>query len=290
MLTIFTPTYNRGYSLSRLYNSLCNQSVTDFEWLIVDDGSTDDTESIINNYIEEAKITIIYKKKSNGGKHTAINEGVKLASGEWFFIVDSDDWLPSDSLSIVEKYIKFIQSDDKIGAVCGLRHISNSKILPSKHNFNSEIIDDFISFRAKFNLHIDMAEVFRTAILKKYEFPVYSDEKFLSEAVVWNRIAQEYQVLFFPEYIYNCKYLDDGLTISIARHHRNSPYGSMLYYNEIISNPKHSGISKIKAAINYWRYSIGVNRKKYLETKPHFISYLFFPVGYYFYLRDKKKK
>lgn len=289
MLTVFTPTYNRAYSLSRLYQSLCKQIVTDFEWLIIDDGSTDTTEEVVSNFINENRINIIYKKKSNGGKHTAINEGVKLASGDWFFIVDSDDFLPFDSLSIINNYIKLAQSDDRIGAICGLRRVSNSRGLDSNHRFNKPEVDDFISFRKKYNLHIDMAEVFKTSVLKHYEFPIFPNEKFLSEAVVWNRIAKNYLVLFFPEYIYDCEYLDDGLTKSIAKHHRNSPYGSMLYYNGILASSKHSYKSKIKAAINYWRYSIGVNRKKYKDTKPYLISYLFFPIGYAFYLADKKK-
>ena len=101
MITVFTPTYNRGNLLKRLYDSLCNQSFKDFEWLIVDDGSKDDTETVIANFIAQQKLVINYLKQENGGKHRAINKGVKEAKGEYFFIADSDDRLPKEALMLV---------------------------------------------------------------------------------------------------------------------------------------------------------------------------------------------
>lgn len=98
MLTIFTPTYNRAHLLPNLYQSLLNQKRVDFEWLIVDDGSTDGTEELVNQWIEEAVLTIRYFRKENSGKHTAINKGVQLAKGELFLIVDSDDVLAENAL------------------------------------------------------------------------------------------------------------------------------------------------------------------------------------------------
>ena len=85
MITLFTPTYNRVHLLSRLYNSILMQDVIDVEWLIVDDGSIDDTEALIENFKKESIINIRYYKKSNGGKHTAINFGLQYAKGELFF-------------------------------------------------------------------------------------------------------------------------------------------------------------------------------------------------------------
>ena len=90
MITVFTPTYNRAHLLSNLYQSLLQQKAEDFEWLVVDDGSTDGTEELVNQWIEEAAFTIRYFKKENGGKHTAINKGVQLAEGDLFFIIDKN--------------------------------------------------------------------------------------------------------------------------------------------------------------------------------------------------------
>ena len=107
LLTIFTPTYNRAYSLERLYKSLVTQSLKDFEWLVVDDGSTDNTEELINKFVSDNKVKICYFKQENGGKHRAINRGAAMAQGDYFLIVDSDDYLTSDAVeSIKREWIK----------------------------------------------------------------------------------------------------------------------------------------------------------------------------------------
>ena len=103
-ITVCTPTFNRAYILDKLYNSLLFQSFKNFEWLIVDDGSTDNTESIVKEWINKNNICIRYYKKENGGKHTAINYGLDLALGELFFTVDSDDYLTNDALYIIYAY------------------------------------------------------------------------------------------------------------------------------------------------------------------------------------------
>ena len=128
MITVFTPTYNRGNLLKRLYDSLCNQSFKDFEWLIVDDGSKDDTETVIANFIAQQKLVINYLKQENGGKHRAINKGVKEAKGEYFFIADSDDRLPKEALMLVVEEFKKIEGTEKISGICGLDADFNGKI------------------------------------------------------------------------------------------------------------------------------------------------------------------
>lgn len=105
-ITVFTPTYNRGYCLERLFRSLLNQTFTDFEWLIIDDGSIDNTEELVKDFQESCKdFPIIYKKTENGGKHRAINRGMSLVNGEIILFMDSDDWLRNDALVIDEMSI-----------------------------------------------------------------------------------------------------------------------------------------------------------------------------------------
>lgn len=120
-ITVFTPTYNRGNLLRCVYESLQKQTYKDFEWVIVDDGSTDETERIVTELKNEAKFPIIYKKKKNEGKHIAINEGCCLARGEWFFIVDSDDYLTDDALDAVNYYSNKIRDKSDFAGVVGLR-------------------------------------------------------------------------------------------------------------------------------------------------------------------------
>ena len=150
------------------------------------------------------------------------------------------------------------------------------------------IDENSIELRKRLHIKGDMAEVFRTEILKQYPFPEFENEKFMSEAIVWNRIAQIYKLRYFPIVIYICEYLADGLTKSIRKHHRESPKGSMLFYNEIMKSPMFGFVSKVKAAINYWRYTIGIpiyRRKDKLQ--PIWWSILLFPFAYYYFVKDK---
>ena len=208
LFTIFTSTYNRAYTIRQLYDSLCRQTYTDFEWLIVDDGSSDRTEELIKEMIDEKKITINYVKQNNGGKHTAINMGVSLAKGDLFFIVDSDDQLPQNALKkIVEVYEEISEKNDFAG-VCGLRGYISGGVIGGYRKY--EILDtNSLEIRMKYKIRGDMAEVFRLDVLKQYPFPVVDSEFFCPEALIWNRIAQKYKLRYFNEVIYLCEYLPD---------------------------------------------------------------------------------
>lgn len=121
MITVFTPTYNRVYHLNRLYESLCQQTDKNFEWLVVDDGSTDYTEELIDTFRKEGIIEVRYIKQTNGGKHRAVNRGAREAQGSLFFIVDSDDYLCKDAIYYITNEYKEIEHDKDYCGVCGLR-------------------------------------------------------------------------------------------------------------------------------------------------------------------------
>ena len=108
IITVFTPTYNRAYIIKNLFNSLKNQTFQNFEWIIVDDGSTDNTEEVVKEWLNESLFfKIKYHKQKNGGKHTAINKGLELASGDVFFIIDSDDYITNDALFKINSFTNF---------------------------------------------------------------------------------------------------------------------------------------------------------------------------------------
>lgn len=288
MITVFTPTYNRAYCLGNLFNSLCYQTYTDFEWLIVDDGSTDNTKSLVEGFCCNSNINIRYVYQKNGGKHRAINRGVAEARGELFFIVDSDDTLPSDSLETISVYAQGINwRDDGIAGVSGVRIYSNGVRIGGTFPFD-ELICNAIELRDKYHVKGDMAEVWVTSILKEYQFPTFLQEKFVTESVVWYRIAKTYKIKYFNKPIYQCEYLEDGLSRNIRRIHRNSPKGSMLYCIEMIQNSQVSLLSKLKATINYWRYTIHYKGERPKELLPYWWMWLFWPLGYMFYRRDLK--
>lgn len=248
-ITVFTPTFNRAKLLSKLYNSLLNQTFKDFEWLIVDDGSTDNTKDVVEEFISENKIYIKYLYKENGGKHRAINKGIDNAEGKLFFIVDSDDYLTYDALETINKYEKKINSND-IAGVCGLRG-KNEEILIGTTFVGSEL-DIYNYDRKKYKISGDKAEAYYTQVLKKYKFPEYDGEKFINESLVWNKIAIDgYKLKYFNKIIYLCDYLDDGLTKNMDKILENNPIGFREYIDQLLIINKKDLFEKIKLVSFY---------------------------------------
>lgn len=260
--TVFTPTYNRAYLLSNLYNSLIKQSNKNFEWIIIDDGSTDDTEELISKYIKEKKINIIYKKVDNGGKHRAINKGIKIANGKVFAIVDSDDQLTFNAIEKLYEWFSNLKEDKKYCGVAGNRGYRNGKIIGS--TFSGNVISCSAIERNKYNIKGDKFEVYYTNILKKYPFPEFEGEKFLSEIIVWTRMAKDgYIIEWHNDIIYLCEYLNDGLTTNNYKLLRNNPKGYALRIKEQVL---YANIS-FKQKLGYYSTYYFLNKnKKNLRT------------------------
>lgn len=288
MITVFTPTYNRGYVIENLYRSLCSQTLFDFEWLIVDDGSIDATEDIIKDFIAENKITIRYFKQKNVGKHIAINKGVKEARGDLFFIVDSDDFLVETTIERLNFYYNQIKDDVTFAGVSGNRITFDGNRIGGDVGY--DVIDcSPLDLRFKYHIKGDMAEAFKTRVLREYPFPVFANEKFCPEAMVWNRLSSKYCLRYFNEGIYRCEYLPDGLTAKIVQLRMQSPLASMLYYSELyhMSIPF---LQKLKAAINFWRFSFCSKESFTYKIKQiGFVSLFIYPLGLLFHLKDSKK-
>lgn len=288
MITVFTPVYNRAYILTVLYDSLCKQTFSNFEWLIVDDGSSDNLEELISLFVEENKICIRYFKQKNGGKHRAINYGVQLAKGELFFIVDSDDYLPENSLERIAYHYKMIVDDNSFAGVCGLKYYPNGTSVGGEKSFC--ILDSTsLDFRYKYYYSGDMAEVIKTEVLKEFPFPDFEGERFCAESLLWNRIAQKYKFRYFQESIYICDYLEDGLSFYSVKNRMKSPTYAMLNYSEL-SRMNIPFKIKLKSYVNYWRFSFCssysfVNKIKQIN----FFSVFLLPFGLLLYFRDLRK-
>lgn len=290
MITIFTPTYNRAYLLNNAYQSLLLQTKIDFEWIIVDDGSTDSTEELISEFISQNKINIRYIRQQNKGKHFAINRGVEVAKGELFLILDSDDVLPERTLDIVCKKYLENQKDINFGGVAGRKAYFDNTLVGSKNDFK-DLLSNALDIRYKHNLRGDLAEVFKTSVLREFPFPEIENEKFCPEALVWNRIAQKYNLLYFNDIIYKCEYLSDGLTSKITKIRMESPLASMLAYSEL-STYKIPFIEKIKATINFWRFSFNSNSVTFFQKIKMInltMTIFTFPIGLVMYILDKKQ-
>lgn len=286
MITVFTPTYNRAYIIYKLYQSLCQQTCNDFEWLVVDDGSTDNTQELINSYISENKITIRYIHKENGGKHMAINLGVKEAKGELFFIVDSDDHLTNDAIKTILDDYSEIKHNDSCAGIGYMRMDFKGEIIKNKFPFNRIKCSAHI-LNKKYHVKGDMAEIFKTDILKLYPFPEIPGEKFCPEALIWFRIADKFDFLWINKGIYLCEYISDGLTAQITKHRMLSPISSMIFYSEQTKRNNIHFKTKFRSAINFWRFSYNTNLM--FKQKLFYISNIFAllsVIGYIFYLKD----
>lgn len=289
MITVFTPTYNRANTIEKLYHSLINQTYKNFEWVIVDDGSQDNTEQIVKNWILENKIKIIYYKQKNGGKHRAINKGLELANGELFFIVDSDDYLLEDSLSKVNFYYQDIKENDTIIGVTGFRCFPNKEIIGGKMFPNNVVDSNLIERRQQYKVVADMAHVIKTDIFRKYLFPDIEGEKFVAESIVWNRMSIDYKMRYFNEPIYVGEYLEGGLSNNSIRNRRENSKYSTLLYKELVNNPIADGKLKFKSAINYWRFTFCKSKnifKLLNEIKNFKYSIITLPIGLVFYIKD----
>ena len=221
-VTVFTPTYNRAHTLNRLYQSLLRQTCINFEWIVINDGSSDNTDDVIKTMIEdkEKKFKITYKKVKNGGKHRAINKAVSMAKGELFFIVDSDDYLTDDAIAIIiDKERELPQNYAGLGFN---RAYTNGIISGKTFSDVNEYIDCKTTERRKYNILGDKAEVWRTDILKQFPFPSFNGENYISENVVWCQISKAgYPLRWYNKVIYVGDYLEDGLTKSKSLNEKN---------------------------------------------------------------------
>lgn len=252
--TVFTPTYNRGYIIENLYRSLQRQTFRDFEWVVIDDGSTDNTQELFESFMKEPNdFPIRYEKVENGGKHRAINRGVRIAQGELFFIVDSDDYIPDDALEIIDHVERTIPEVHKgsFAGVCGQKgHADGTNI---GKTFAGDVIDITSLERTQHHIEGDKAEVFYTELLRKYPFPEFAGENFVTECVVWDKIAADgIKLRFFNKVVMICDYLKDGLTAQGCRLLYNNPKGYGLYLYQSIMYRKLTGIRKWNELLDYY--------------------------------------
>ncbi|WP_291073123.1 glycosyltransferase family 2 protein [Empedobacter sp. UBA5987] len=287
LVSIFTPTYNRAELLSRLYDSLVKQTNQNFEWVIVDDGSIDNTSEVVKKFISEQKIQINYYKQKNSGKHIAINKGVEMARGELFFIVDSDDYILQHAVDFIVNQYQEIKDAPSVGGLSARRGYNINQAIGSD-NFSNFMITDVFTFRYKHNIQGDMAEVVKTSVLKEFPFPKINEERFCPESLIWNRIGLKYKFLWLPDIIYIGEYLEGGLTDNIFKIRKKSPDSTILFYKELQEMPI-PFIQKVKANINYWRFAKFSEKKfynKWSNTNP-LLSLIGLPLSLIFLVKDK---
>jgi len=286
LITIFTPLYNRSHLLIRIFESLCNQTFKEFEWVIVDDGSNDNSKEVVEKFNDSSHdFSIRYFYQKNGGKHRAINRGVLEAKGDLFIILDSDDSLPEHSLQTIVKYSEQIKDDDSFGGIAGYMAHHDGTVIGNCSK--KGVVDvNSLDYRYQYGAIGDMCEVFKTSVLKEFPFPEIEGEKFVPEVLVWNRIAQKYKLRWFQEVIYYRDYLEGGLTDKIVKIRMKSPIASTTCYQELCTFNVPTKV-KIRSAINYWRFRSCGSPHKF----PHLPLKWFWtmPIGWGMHLNDLRK-
>lgn len=269
LITVFTPTYNRVHTLPKLFQSLCNQTCLNFEWLIVDDGSIDGTKELIQNYIiSEPPFRINYIWQANAGKAMAINRAASEINTFYVYFMDSDDYLPENAIENVLPYLCSIQKDVSFSGVTGLR--VDKKGNPIGSYIPNPILDtDYLSFRYKYKALGDYAEILKTSILKEYMFPHFENEKFCTEAVIFNRIAKKYVCRFVNCPLRVTEYLPGGLTETYNKILQDSPNYSMLYYKELFYSSVPLGV-RLSALCSYWDFKCRYEGKIKKDVVPTF--------------------
>ncbi|WP_293845698.1 glycosyltransferase family A protein [uncultured Parolsenella sp.] len=209
---VFTPTYNRAYCLPRLFESLVAQTSKDFEWLVVDDGSDDDTESLIQSFIDVSPFAIKYLAVENGGKQRAMNLAASIAAEPMFMCVDSDDWLDPKAIETFSAYWEREKGDASLaGLVCPRAivkngHLASSPMMPHIARCNAWDLYE------KYHYSGDALHVYRTELMREYPSPVADGEKFISEGYYIHSIAKSYDLVIVPEALQFGEYLPDGYT------------------------------------------------------------------------------
>ena len=289
--TIFTPTFNRKELLEKLYKSLQKQTYKDFEWLIVDDGSDDGTKEKAEEFLNEKKLDIKYYFKENGGKQRAYNFATDKANGELFICLDSDDEYVENGL---ETILKYWEKYEKNSDIAGMGYLSTypdgeviGSIFPEK-----EMISTQFDIYNKYSVKGDKGLMFRTEIIKKYKFPVFDDEKFITEAVVYNRICEKYKMVYVNEKIEIKEYQEDGLTAKYNNLLLRNPKGQALYHNEINSQNL-SFKQKILNNAVYYKFCRAAGYKFgkiFKENKNKLFLIFALGIGEYMWQKEKNKK
>lgn len=288
--TVFTPTYNRARLLPTLYKSLREQTRRDFEWVIVDDGSDDDTAAIVNELRHRANFPVTYAIQDHGGKHKAINFGLQLARGSFFGIADSDDYFTSSAIETCARHYSEIPDNEKeqFVGMTGLCATPEGELVGSK--FPSDVFDSDALELTAHRIQGDKAGFLRTDIMRQFPFPENLGS-FVTESLVWNRIAKRYSTRYFNEVIMIRDYQRDGLSAHSLKIRMDAPVAARQYYFEFISMGRRMPMDvMLRYYSNYVRFSFHAGvpfAQQFFSSPSKMTCAASAPVGWAAYVFDK---
>ena len=252
-LTVFTPAWNRADLLPRLFRSIAVQAPADgsVEWLVIDDGSTDDTPSKLVEFAVERPDLVRFMRVENGGKHRAINRAAHEARADWILLVDSDDAVAEGAIADVLQYVERYDGDERVGLIRGLKAFPGQG--GARLSFNRADVPQqhwqWISSQAGF----DSSEAVRRSALGQHPFPEHEGERFMAESWLWHTLDSTHQLVCVNSVWINCWYQEGGLTASALQIRLQSLRSTMDVYKAILGSRASLRI-RARAAINAWRY------------------------------------
>lgn len=286
-LTVFTPAYNRAHTIGRTYESLCRQTSKDFEWLVIDDGSTDNTKELIQSFIEEHKIPIRYIYQENQGMHGAHNTAYRNITTELNTCIDSDDYMPENA---VEKIVSFWKEKGNlnVAGIIGLDIKENGNVIGT--GFPKGMILTSLGSYYEQGGRGDKKLVYRTDVIKEYpDYPIFEGEKYVGLAYKYMLIDQDYKLLTLNEPLVVVEYQEDGSSYSMYKQYWNNPKGFAFYRRTEMLVTK-SLKRKFMVCVHYVSSSIIAHNKKFLKESPcKFMTFMAIPLGFMFYYYIKHK-
>lgn len=263
-LTIITPTYNRMDCLKNCWNSLKAQTCKDFQWLIIDDGSTDETENTVAAFIKDSPDMVIeYHSKPNGGKHTALNYSHPYIKGKYVAFLDSDDTFTEDAVEEILDAWKEYDHNDEVGQIIFLKGYSADQPICYVKN-EKTVVDTLKEPRISVNGR-DCCDTYRTELFVQYPFPEFDGEKFIGEGAAFLNIELNSKGVYFNKVIYLCEYRQDGLTK--AGRAMRLKYANGGRYNSLIyMNPRLPFKTRLKKAVLYVAYSEQAKKRMFKEN------------------------
>jgi glycosyltransferase involved in cell wall biosynthesis len=217
LVTVLTPTYNRAPLLPRLFESLEAQTYSGFEWLVLDDGSTDDTAAVVAGFAARAMFPIRYVHRENGGKHAALNTGVAAAHGEYCAVIDSDDWYDPSALEVLCAEWRSIAEPDAFAEVQGLCATSSGEIIGSRFPGGERMDSDAFEIFYRYGVRGDKIGMIRTEVMREFPFPEEFGRNYVTESLIWYRIARTYRTRYLNTVLARKEYLPGGITRSARR-------------------------------------------------------------------------
>lgn len=288
-LTVFTPTYNRAATLHLYYESLCRQTSKDFEWLVVDDGSTDNTRQLVEKWQQEKHVPIRYFYQDNQGMHGAHNAAYRLIDTELNTCIDSDDYMPDDA---VEKIVSFWKEhgNKNVAGIIALDVDFGGKLIGTRFpdGVTRTTLNGFYSRGGRG----DKKLIYRTDVINNYpEYPLFEGEKYVSLGYKYELIDQDYELLTMNEPVCCVNYQPDGSTMNMYRQYIRNPQGfAFIRKQSMVLAPTTS--RRFVEAIHYVSSSIMVHNRRFIQESPRpWLVVCAIPFGllWYGYIRFKTK-